>query len=77
MPIYPQIDEVVILNFLVEADPVDPKVPLVDQMFVSGKFASREDDAFYVDIGRNKRTHRARKKIKLPLRIIGEPASDA
>ena len=75
--LYPQIDEVVIFNFIAEADSVDPNVPPVDQMFVSGKFASREDDAFYVDIGRNKRTHRAKKQIELPLRITGEPASEA
>ena len=75
--LYPQINEVVIFNFLAEADSVGPDVPPVDQMFISGKLASREDDAFYVNIGRNKRTHRAKKKIKLPLRIIGEPASEA
>ena len=75
--LYPQINEVVILNFLSEADSVGSNVPPVDQMFISGKFASREDDAFYVNIGRNKRTHRAKKKIKLPLKVIGAPASEA
>ena len=75
--LYPQINEVVILNFLSEADSVGSNVPPVDQMFISGKLASQEDDAFYVNIGRNKRTHRAKKKIKLPLRVIGTPASEA
>lgn len=61
-------------NFHVEADEQHPDVPPVDQMFISGKLDSKEEDAFLVNIGRNKRTRKAKKKIRMPLRISGKEA---
>lgn len=73
--LYPQVQGVKIINFITDTDKLDPAVPPTDQMFISGKLVSEEDGAFFVDIGRNKRTHKAKKQIEIPLRIEGENAN--
>ena len=72
--LYPQEQAVRINNFTAERDVDHPDIPPINQMFVSGKLASKEDGAFFVDIGRNRRTHKAKKQIKMPLKIEGEAA---
>ena len=73
--LYPEQEAVRINNFNVELETVNPDAPPIDQMFVSGKLASKEDGAFFVDIGRNRRTIRAKKQIKMPLKIEGLEAN--
>ncbi|MGC1218498.1 MAG: hypothetical protein WA883_13575 [Phormidesmis sp.] len=73
--LYPEQKAVRINNFNVELETVNPDAPPIDQMFVSGKLASKEEGAFFVDIGRNRRTIRAKKQIKMPLKIEGLEAN--
>ena len=72
--LYPQLHGVKIMNFLVDGDTPHPDVPPIDQMFISGKLHSKEAGAFFVDIGRNKRTIKAKRQIELPLKIEGKEA---
>lgn len=72
--LYPQPHGVKIMNFLVDEKPAHPDVPPIDQMFISGKLHSKEADAFFVDIGRNRRTIKAKRRIELPLKIEGQEA---
>ena len=69
--IYPMDAGVKVINFVVDAEDAFLDTPPVDQMFVSGKFVSQAEDAFLVDVGRNRRTIRAKKLIEMPLRIEG------
>lgn len=63
-----------LINFNIEVDTHYPDVPPTDRMFVSGKLVRKEEDAFFVDVGRNRRTHRAKKQIYMPLKIAGMEA---
>ena len=74
--LYPEQKAVRINNFNVELETVNPDAPPIDQMFVSGKLASKEEGAFFVDIGRNRRTiKKTKKQIKMPLKIEGLEAN--
>ena len=72
--IYPMKAGVKIINFVTDAEDAHPDAPPIDQMFVSGKFAGQEENAFLVDVGRNRRTMKAKKLIEMPLRIEGSAA---
>ena len=72
--LYPQVQGVKITNFFVDGAQPDLTAPPLDQMFISGKLASKEEGAFFVDIGRNKRTKKARNLVEIPLRIEGKDA---
>ena len=73
--LYPMKDGVKIISFITDAEDTHPDAPPVNQMFISGKFAGQEEDAFFVDVGRNRRTIRAKKLIEMPLRIEGKAAT--
>ena len=73
--LYPMKDGVKIISFITDAEDTHPDAPPVNQMFISGKFAGQEEDAFFVDVGRNRRTIRAKKLIEMPLRIEGKAAN--
>lgn len=73
---YPHSESQVVslINFSAEGGEPHPEVPPADRMFICGKLISKDEDAFLVDIGRNRRTHKAKKQISMPLRIAGKVA---
>lgn len=73
--LYPEMNGFKVVTFLAEAsDRYDTDAPPNDQMFISGKLASVEADAFYIDVDRNKRTIKAKRLVKMPLKIEGHSA---
>ena len=71
--LYPDIKEGFrIVTFMTEVlEGQETEAPPNDQMFISGKLASVEDDGFYIDVDRNRRTIRAKQLVKMPLKIEG------
>ena len=73
--LYPEMNGFKVVTFMTEvADGQETAAPTNDQMFVSGKLSSVETDGFYINIDRNKRTIKARRLIKMPLKIEGHAA---
>ena len=64
-----------VINYRSEQESkLDTNVPPNGQMFICGKLAAQEDGAFLVDIGRHKRTHKAKRHVEIPLRVEGQEA---
>jgi hypothetical protein len=73
--LYPEMNGFRIITFMTEvADGQEVEAPPNDQMFVSGKLASVEADGFYINVGRNKRTIKAKRLVEMPLKIEGHAA---
>lgn len=73
--LYPEIKGFKVVTFMTEEpDGHETDAPPKDQMFVSGKLASVDADGFYIDVDRNRRTIKAKRLIKMPLKIEGHAA---